>query len=56
LGRDNIEKTVVFIVCGGYKVSLEEMAEYRAIAEKELKDGRPWMVDVDGQTLVFPKP
>jgi L-serine/L-threonine ammonia-lyase len=33
---DGALKTVVFIVCGGFKVSLGEIEEYRDIVRKEL--------------------
>jgi len=39
LPSDGYLKTVVFIVCGGFKVSLREIEEYRSIVKKELKDG-----------------
>jgi L-serine/L-threonine ammonia-lyase len=37
--KDSIGKrTVVFIVCGGFKISLDEVAKYREIVDKDLRD------------------
>jgi L-serine/L-threonine ammonia-lyase len=33
-------RTVVFIVCGGFKISLKEMEEYRTIVQQELEAGQ----------------
>ena len=47
-------RPVVFIVCGGFKVTLEDMAEYRSLVEADLKDGEGtggcWDVLCDGET------
>jgi len=44
------EKTVVFIVCGGFKISLEEMAEYHQLVKTDLKQGiGRWEVMCDGE-------
>lgn len=42
--------TVVFIVCGGVKISLTEMEQYRGILRKELEDGkRTWEGTCNGE-------
>jgi L-serine/L-threonine ammonia-lyase len=44
------EKTVVFIVCGGFKISLEELEEYQEIVRTELKNGDDnWEVMCHGE-------
>lgn len=52
---DGSRTTVVFIVCGGFKVSLEELAEYRTIVDTELGNGTTWQILFDGKTLGIPK-
>ncbi|CCM02876.1 uncharacterized protein FIBRA_04990 [Fibroporia radiculosa] len=42
-------KSVVFIVCGGFKISLKEIEEYRDIAERQLKSEGAWDVVCDGE-------
>ena len=41
--------TVVFIVCGGFKISLEELAEYRTILEGDEKSKADWDVACNGE-------
>ena len=49
-------KTVVFIVCGGFKISLKEIAEYRMVAQRELEAGRSdWECACDGERWNIPK-
>lgn len=45
------EKTVVFVVCGGFKVSLDDMVEYRQLVEADLESGGVdyWEVLCDGE-------
>ena len=42
-------KTVVFIVCGGFKTSLAEFEEYHVIVEKAKKDRTHWDVLCNGE-------
>ncbi|KAI5825556.1 tryptophan synthase beta subunit-like PLP-dependent enzyme [Schizophyllum commune Tattone D] len=43
-GQNAADRTVVFIVCGGFKVSLAEMEEYRKEVAAELAEGGSWDV------------
>jgi L-serine/L-threonine ammonia-lyase len=51
------KKTLVFIVCGGYKISLDEMEEYREMVREDLErrktwegtyNGEQWCIDITG--------
>lgn len=46
---------LVFIVCGGFKVSNAEMAEYGRIVADDVAKGGSWEVRIDQQTLDVPK-
>lgn len=46
---------LVFIVCGGFKVSNDEMAEYGRIVTEDVAKGGSWEVRIDQQTLGVPK-
>lgn len=49
-------KTVVFIVCGGFKINLKEMEEYRVIVQRELGAGRGgWECACNGERWNIPK-
>ena len=49
-------KTVVFIVCGGFKISLKEVEEYRAIVQRELESGKSdWECACNGERWDVPK-
>lgn len=48
-------RTVVFIVCGGFKVSLEEMVEYRDIVNADVRSGGHWEVLCNGERWVIDK-
>jgi len=49
-------KTVVFIVCGGFKISLEEMKEYRMAVQRELEAGKnDWECACNGERWYVPK-
>ncbi|KDQ59473.1 hypothetical protein JAAARDRAFT_33046 [Jaapia argillacea MUCL 33604] len=48
-------RTLVFIVCGGFKISMSEMVEYRQIVEENLKKGKAWEVLCDGETWTVQK-
>ncbi len=47
--------TVVFIVCGGFKISLEDLKEYERIVEAEFAAGGEWDVAFNGQGIKIPK-
>ncbi|KAI5121014.1 hypothetical protein M0805_005960 [Coniferiporia weirii] len=51
---DGERKTVVFIVCGGVKISLEELTEYGVVVNEVLKEGRDWEVFCDGEHWSIP--
>lgn len=49
-------KTVVFIVCGGFKIGLREMEEYRTIVQRELEAGKnDWECACNGEKWNVPK-
>ena len=49
------EKNVVFIVCGGVKISLEDMVEYRSVVEKAMSSADfMWEVRCDGNGWKIP--
>jgi L-serine/L-threonine ammonia-lyase len=45
------KKTLVFIVCGGFKISQQDLVEYSEIVRKDLGAGCKWDVMVDGDKL-----
>ncbi|RPD65899.1 tryptophan synthase beta subunit-like PLP-dependent enzyme [Lentinus tigrinus ALCF2SS1-7] len=47
--------TVVFIVCGGFKVSLKDLKEYERIVEADIAAGGEWDVALNGQSIKIPK-
>jgi len=48
--EDKSRRTLVFIVCGGFKISLEEMSEYQKIVDVALGNGDPhWNVQCNGR-------
>ena len=48
-------QTVVFVLCGGYKVSLQDIKEYERIVETELAAAEDWDITLNGQTMRVPK-
>lgn len=48
-------RTVVFVVCGGYKISLEELEDYRTIVESKLWDTKQWDILCNGEQWVIDK-
>ncbi|THG94509.1 hypothetical protein EW026_g6976 [Hermanssonia centrifuga] len=46
-------RTVVFIVCGGFKISLEELTEYRNVLQSETSEH--WDVLCNGEQWSIPK-
>jgi hypothetical protein len=54
LGPTDEERAVVFIVCGGFKISIAEAAEYRDIADAGPET--TWTVKYDdGSLFTFSK-
>lgn len=45
------KKTLVFIVCGGFKISQQDLVEYSEIVRKDLGAGGKWDAMVDGEKL-----
>ena len=45
------KKTIVFIVCGGFKISQQDLVEYSEIVRKDLGAGGKWDAMVDGEKL-----
>lgn len=49
-------KTVVFIVCGGFKIGLDSIAEYRQATAADVEEGgKGWKVLVDGEEVSIDK-
>lgn len=44
-------KTVVFIICGGVKISLEEMHQYQAAVDSYTKMTFEWRVTCNGKEM-----
>lgn len=50
------ERVVVFIVCGGFKTSAQEIAEYQQIIQSSKASEEPWSVKYDdGSLFSFPR-
>ncbi|RPD53162.1 tryptophan synthase beta subunit-like PLP-dependent enzyme [Lentinus tigrinus ALCF2SS1-7] len=49
------QATVVFVLCGGFKVSLQDLKEYENIVDDELRVGGNWVVALNGESLRVPK-
>lgn len=43
---DTKRKTVVFIVCGGSKISMDDLAKYRNVVNEQTG---PWKVFIEGE-------
>jgi len=55
-GANGKPKIVVFIVCGGFKISLKEIEEYRTIVQRELEAGKyDWECGCNGERWNIPK-
>ncbi len=48
--RDDRRATLVFIVCGGFKIDMQAMAEYQRLLEQD--PGETWAVKVDDGELI----
>lgn len=46
---------VVLIVCGGFKISLDDVEEYRRIVQAEVSADGTWDVAVNGETFTTSK-
>ncbi len=46
---------VVLIVCGGFKISLDDVQEYRRIVQAEVSAGGTWDVAINGETFATSK-
>jgi L-serine/L-threonine ammonia-lyase len=53
--RSNTRPTVVFIVCGGFKISLGELAEYQSVLETKEKQKPQWDVLCNGELWAIAK-
>ncbi|KAH9842922.1 tryptophan synthase beta subunit-like PLP-dependent enzyme [Rhodofomes roseus] len=47
-------RTVVFVVCGGFKISLAEFEEYRGIVERKVEGRTHWDVLCNGESWEIP--
>ncbi|KAI0797773.1 tryptophan synthase beta subunit-like PLP-dependent enzyme [Abortiporus biennis] len=53
---DGTTRTIVFIVCGGFKVTLDELEEFKEIVKAELQSQeRNWEVKCNGEQWSIPK-
>ncbi|KAJ3475347.1 hypothetical protein NLI96_g11892 [Meripilus lineatus] len=53
---DGSRRTVVFVVCGGFKIDFDELVEYNSIVKKEVENGvNTWETHVDGELVEIPK-
>lgn len=50
--QDGRRRVVIFVVCGGAKISLDEMEEYRVILGTE---SGPWKIWCDGTEIEVEK-
>ncbi|KAJ8455336.1 hypothetical protein ONZ51_g12504 [Trametes cubensis] len=53
--RSNKPATVVLVVCGGFKISLDDLEEYRRIVAADLAEGGDWEVAYNGKLLATAK-
>ena len=47
--------TVVLVLCGGFKVSLDDMEEWRRTVAADVATGGQWEVAYNGETFTTPK-
>ncbi|KAI0060883.1 tryptophan synthase beta subunit-like PLP-dependent enzyme [Artomyces pyxidatus] len=52
---DGRKRTLVFIVCGGFKVSQNDMEEYGRLLERDLARGEEWDLMLEGHEFTVPK-
>ena len=48
-------RNLVFIICGGFKISHDEMKEYENVVAADVAAGGHWNVRVDGESLIVHK-
>ncbi|KAI0362688.1 tryptophan synthase beta subunit-like PLP-dependent enzyme [Trametes cingulata] len=53
--KSNKPANIVLVVCGGFKVSLDDLNEYRRIVQAELAAGGNWDVAYNGEMFPVPK-
>ena len=53
--NSNKPANIVFIVCGGFKISLDDMEEYRRIVAADLAAGGDWDIACNGETFAISK-
>ncbi len=46
---------VVLVLCGGFKVSLADMEEYRRVVAADVAAGGDWVVACNGETFAASK-
>jgi len=51
----NQTRTVVFIVCGGFKVGLDDVVEYQKLVEEDVRIDGNWEVLCDGEVFQLQK-
>ena len=49
------KRSIVFIVDGGFKVSLKELQDYQLESEKAMKNGAPWDIFCNGEHWRIPQ-
>ncbi|CDO70689.1 hypothetical protein BN946_scf184798.g4 [Trametes cinnabarina] len=53
--KSNKRAIVVLVVCGGFKISLDDLAEYRRIVAADIARGGDWEVDYNGERFTASK-
>ncbi len=46
--------TVVFVVCGGFKISLADLEEYKGIVASDVATGKGWDIVYNGDNFTVP--
>ncbi|KIY51121.1 tryptophan synthase beta subunit-like PLP-dependent enzyme [Fistulina hepatica ATCC 64428] len=55
-GKDSTHRNIVFIICGGFKVTVDEMIEYRRLLMEDMQRGNTWNVSgPDGRPITVCK-
>jgi L-serine/L-threonine ammonia-lyase len=44
-------KNVVFVVCGGFKINLQEAADFKLMAERDADGAGFWQVGINGDEV-----
>ena len=45
------KRTVIFIVCGGFKIGLDDVVEYRKLVEEDVRMEGVWEILCDGEVF-----